>query len=431
MMRLCRHATILALSFIMLIGSTLSIGWALSPRQYADLTAPFYVEPITNFKKADRILRSDQPRQRLIRTGNTIYVTNTQNITPEKGQKFFIFTRQADEIMENQVLAHRVGTAKFEKKHRDVMTMDVVNVNGPMKLNDWVIPAKELTQSLPTSPAYTNHQVVGTVIDLIGKNKYTAQYHSIVIDIGQRDGLKPGTVFDIYRELDDVDGYQLPSEEVGTGFAYHVGSDASVALVTQSRLPISKGLEVVTREDKTTPQEPTTPEPSKPITGQKPDIDEKTPEPSNSKGPITTETMPRCDSHSPETAYSMACFTPEADYDLIHLYIQFAYDSAELSPSAKRTIDQFVDALKTTKAFVPFTLNGYASMGVPGQPFESYNLELSEKRADVVRDYMIQKGINSDMINMQAHGWHNPLVPNASTELRHINQRVSTSTKAR
>jgi len=55
---------------------------------------------------------------------------------------------------------------------------------------------------------------------------------------------------------------------------------------------------------------------------------------------------------------------------------------------------------------------------------DEYNQQLSEKRADAVRDYLVQQGISRDAITAKGYGKSRPVVSNASAEGRQRNRRV-------
>lgn len=55
---------------------------------------------------------------------------------------------------------------------------------------------------------------------------------------------------------------------------------------------------------------------------------------------------------------------------------------------------------------------------------DEYNQRLSEKRADAVRDYLVQQGIAADSITAKGYGKSRPVVSNASAEGRQRNRRV-------
>jgi len=53
-----------------------------------------------------------------------------------------------------------------------------------------------------------------------------------------------------------------------------------------------------------------------------------------------------------------------------------------------------------------------------------YNLTLSRKRAESVRDYLVTRGIASDRVSAQGFGLNSPVADNATAEGRANNRRV-------
>jgi chemotaxis protein MotB len=55
------------------------------------------------------------------------------------------------------------------------------------------------------------------------------------------------------------------------------------------------------------------------------------------------------------------------------------------------------------------------------------NLELSEKRADAVKQYLISQGVKPDLVGAQGFGDANPAAPNDTPQGRAQNRRVELS----
>ena len=55
------------------------------------------------------------------------------------------------------------------------------------------------------------------------------------------------------------------------------------------------------------------------------------------------------------------------------------------------------------------------------------NLELSQKRADAVKQYMISQGVKPDFVAAQGFGDANPAAPNDTPQGRAQNRRVELS----
>ena len=85
----------------------------------------------------------------------------------------------------------------------------------------------------------------------------------------------------------------------------------------------------------------------------------------------------------------------------------FEFDSDELSADGVRLLDDLVGNLTAAGLQEQqIRITGYADrIGA-----EHYNLELSERRAAAVRDYLVSKGVASDYIETQGLGTANPVV---------------------
>ena len=97
------------------------------------------------------------------------------------------------------------------------------------------------------------------------------------------------------------------------------------------------------------------------------------------------------------------------------------FRSAEstLLSSAQVKLDQVAKALLAVRA-----RNLIVEGHTDSQGSESYNQGLSQRRADAVRDYLVQKGYPADRIQARGKGKGSPIADNASPEGRANNRRV-------
>lgn len=111
---------------------------------------------------------------------------------------------------------------------------------------------------------------------------------------------------------------------------------------------------------------------------------------------------------------------PVADQPIMSFEdVNFDFDKATLRPTAAAKIDQAVAYVREHNV-EKFELRGYAdSIGS-----EAYNLKLSQRRADAVRNAMIKKGAPADRIVAKGFGESNPIASNATKEGRAQNRRV-------
>lgn len=99
--------------------------------------------------------------------------------------------------------------------------------------------------------------------------------------------------------------------------------------------------------------------------------------------------------------------------------VNFDFDKATLKPSADEKIDKAVAHVKKMEGD-KFELKGYTdSIGS-----DAYNLKLSQKRADAVRNAMIKKGAPADRITAKGYGEASPAASNSTKAGRAENRRV-------
>jgi outer membrane protein OmpA-like peptidoglycan-associated protein len=99
--------------------------------------------------------------------------------------------------------------------------------------------------------------------------------------------------------------------------------------------------------------------------------------------------------------------------------IFFDFDKAILRPESYPELDRLVKTM-SERPSMRVEIDGHTcDIGE-----ESYNMELSQRRARAVRDYLVSKGIDSSRIDMKYFGETSPAVPNTSKENRRQNRRV-------
>ena len=99
--------------------------------------------------------------------------------------------------------------------------------------------------------------------------------------------------------------------------------------------------------------------------------------------------------------------------------VLFRSAESTLLPSAQVKLGQVADALLAIRA-----RNLIVEGHTDSQGSESYNQGLSQRRADAVRDYLVQKGYPADRIQARGKGKGSPIADNASPEGRANNRRV-------
>ena len=99
--------------------------------------------------------------------------------------------------------------------------------------------------------------------------------------------------------------------------------------------------------------------------------------------------------------------------------ITFDVDSATIKPGFYATLND----VATTLVDYPSTavdVVGYASSDGP----EDYNLELSQRRANAVQNYLVGQGVTAIRLKATGMGESNPIADNSTAEGRAANRRV-------
>lgn len=99
--------------------------------------------------------------------------------------------------------------------------------------------------------------------------------------------------------------------------------------------------------------------------------------------------------------------------------IFFAYDSAELSADQRQTLDQNALWLRQN-ATSNMVLEGHTD----DRGSSEYNLALGERRANTVRQYLVQLGISAARLGILSYGEEKPAAYGVSDEDRRKNRRV-------
>jgi outer membrane protein OmpA-like peptidoglycan-associated protein len=99
----------------------------------------------------------------------------------------------------------------------------------------------------------------------------------------------------------------------------------------------------------------------------------------------------------------------------------FEFDKSALTADGKKVVDAAASAFKSGKRGV--AIAGYTDLSGTAQ----YNMALSKRRADVVKQALLKDGVPASAINESWHGKENPRVPTADGVREPQNRRVEIS----
>ncbi len=104
--------------------------------------------------------------------------------------------------------------------------------------------------------------------------------------------------------------------------------------------------------------------------------------------------------------------------------IQFKINTADLAELSKQVLDQVAEILKEAPG-VQIEVQGHTdNLGNA-----RYNMELSQKRADSVRNYLVTRGIDATRLTAVGYGPTRPVATNTTKQGRITNRRVVFSLK--
>jgi hypothetical protein len=102
------------------------------------------------------------------------------------------------------------------------------------------------------------------------------------------------------------------------------------------------------------------------------------------------------------------------------VYIHFKYDSADFSYADPiPVLDQIAETLKASPG-TKVTIVGHTD----GHGSDEYNMKLSLRRAEAVRDYLVKKGVASNQMMVDGKGKREPIASNDTDEGRAKNRRI-------
>lgn len=100
--------------------------------------------------------------------------------------------------------------------------------------------------------------------------------------------------------------------------------------------------------------------------------------------------------------------------------LRFEFDRADLSSESRELLSRIAGILLT----LPENYGIYVYGHTDDVGTEAYNLKLSQRRAQAVRDYLVEAGIQPEKITTEGFGKSRPLVEGTSPSARAQNRRV-------
>lgn len=110
---------------------------------------------------------------------------------------------------------------------------------------------------------------------------------------------------------------------------------------------------------------------------------------------------------------------PPAKKKIVLRGVNFDFDKANIRPDARPVLDEAIRILKEEGGIAVISAGHTDSIGS-----DQYNMRLSLRRANAVRDYLIAGGISASRIRAEGFGESQPVASNETAEGRAQNRRV-------
>ena len=150
----------------------------------------------------------------------------------------------------------------------------------------------------------------------------------------------------------------------------------------------------------------------------KPEPQENKPTPDDRDGDGVANTIDLCpNTGENKQVNQMGCL---ANKEIELQGVNFRFNSAELLKSSSITLDQVVAVLKANPA-MKIEIGGHTDSAGAAK----HNKKLSQQRADSVKKYLLEKGVNKSAVTAKGYGEENPIADNKTRQGRAKNRRVT------
>ena len=120
----------------------------------------------------------------------------------------------------------------------------------------------------------------------------------------------------------------------------------------------------------------------------------------------------------PKPAKSLVALTTKKI--AIKQQVQFVAGSAEIAPQSNALLSEVTDLLLRNRSIARVEVQGHTD----NSGTEATNRELSERRAQAVREWLVKAGVEDERLSATGYGSTRPLAPNITQQNRARNRRV-------
>ncbi|MEH6470416.1 MAG: LysM peptidoglycan-binding domain-containing protein [Halopseudomonas sp.] len=165
----------------------------------------------------------------------------------EQGQQFFGLYRPARSYTDPDTgedlgfESQSIGTGYLQAVDKDILTLKLKHTSQEVRIMDRVLPTPEGAIQSVFYPSVTDEPLKGRILSVLRGVDKIGQYDVIAINRGEREGVKAGNVFYVYKVGETVvdpvtkETITLPSERAGLVMVFKPFEKISYALVMRAR----------------------------------------------------------------------------------------------------------------------------------------------------------------------------------------------------
>jgi len=138
-----------------------------------------------------------------------------------------------------------IATAKIEAVNKEVVTLSVIRSSEELRQGDRLLPTEDRVINSTFTPSKPDVDIRGQMIAVDSGVGNIGQYNVVVINRGERDGIKNGNVLAAYKKGGLVrDPYtsekiELPAHKAGLLMVFRVFEKVSYGLVLKASRPLA------------------------------------------------------------------------------------------------------------------------------------------------------------------------------------------------
>jgi ribosomal protein L24 len=178
--------------------------------------------------------------------GDKVYARG-QLSEEESDQDFFGIYRPARKYVDpdtGEVLGYEsesIGSGYLQAINKDVLTLKLKKTSQEVRVMDRVLSTPESKVQSVFHPSATDQPINGKILSVLRGVDKIGQYDVVAINRGEREGIKAGNVFHVYKQgevvVDPVTREQitLPSERAGLVMVFKPFEKVSYALVMRAQ----------------------------------------------------------------------------------------------------------------------------------------------------------------------------------------------------